>query len=279
MNLSVGMRAAVVSVAIFVAFMLAWHVATQGSGPVAQMDPEYAKLLGLTATQGKSAMPGPLDVGMKLWEHLQQPFYDKGPNDKGVGIQLAYSIARVGLGYLLAVAFAIPIGFLIGMSPLMSRALDPFIQVLKPISPLAWMPLALYTIKDSHLSSIFVIFICSVWPMMINTAFGVAAVRKEWLNVARTLEVGPLRRAFTIILPAAAPTILTGMRISIGIAWLVIVAAEMLVGGTGIGYFVWNEWNNLSITNVITAILLIGLVGMLLDQVLARLTRLVTFPE
>jgi ABC-type nitrate/sulfonate/bicarbonate transport system permease component len=132
------------------------------------------------------------------------------------------------------------------MSPLMSRALDPFIQVLKPISPLAWMPLALYTIKDSSLSSIFVIFICSLWPMLINTAFGVAAVRKEWLNVARTLEVGTLRRAFTIILPAAAPTILTGMRISIGIAWLVIVAAEMLVGGTGIGYFVWNEWNNLS---------------------------------
>jgi nitrate/nitrite transport system permease protein len=279
MNLSIGMRSAVVTLAIFVAFMLAWHVATQGSGPVAQMDPEYAKLMGKTATQGTSAMPGPLDVAAKLWEHARQPFYDRGPNDKGVGIQLAYSIARVGIGYLLAVAFAIPIGFLIGMSPLMSRALDPFIQVLKPISPLAWMPLALYTIRDSHLSSIFVMFICSVWPMMINTAFGVSAVRKEWLNVARTLEVGPVRRAFTIILPAAAPTILTGMRISIGIAWLVIVAAEMLVGGTGIGYFVWNEWNNLSITNVITAILLIGLVGMVLDQILARLTRLVTFPE
>jgi nitrate/nitrite transport system permease protein len=279
MNLSIGVRAIIVSIAIFVAFILAWHVATQGSGPVAQMDPEYAKLMGATATQGKSAMPGPLDVAAKLWEHLRQPFYDKGPNDKGVGIQLAYSILRVAIGYLLAVAFAIPIGFLIGMSPLMSRALDPFIQVLKPISPLAWMPLALYTIKDSHLSSIFVIFICSVWPMMINTAFGVSAVRKEWVNVARTLEVSTVRRAFTIILPAAAPTILTGMRISIGIAWLVIVAAEMLVGGTGIGYFVWNEWNNLSITNVITAILLIGVVGMLLDQILARLTRLVTFPE
>jgi nitrate/nitrite transport system permease protein len=279
MNLSIPMRAAIISVAIFVAFVLAWHIATQGTSQVAQMDPEYAKLMGLTATQGKSAMPGPLDVAAKLWEHARQPFYDKGPNDKGVGIQLAFSIARVAIGYFLAVALAIPIGFLIGMSPLMSKALDPFIQVLKPISPLAWMPLALYTIKDSHLSSIFVIFICSVWPMMINTAFGVSAVRKEWLNVARTLEVGPVRRAFTIILPAAAPTILTGMRISIGIAWLVIVAAEMLVGGTGIGYFVWNEWNNLSITNVITAIVLIGVVGMVLDQILARLTRLVTFPE
>lgn len=279
MNLSLPFRAAVVSVAIFVAFVLAWHLATRGVGSVAQMDPEYAKLMGATATQGKSAMPGPLDVAEKLWQHIKSPFYDNGPNDKGVGIQLAYSIARVAIGYFLAVIVAIPIGFLIGMSPLMSRALDPFIQILKPISPLAWMPLALYTIKDSSLSAIFVIFICSVWPMLLNTAFGVSAVRKEWLNVARTLEVGPVRRAFTIILPAAAPTILTGMRISIGIAWLVIVAAEMLVGGTGIGYFVWNEWNNLSITNVITAILLIGLVGMVLDQLLARVAKLVTFPE
>jgi nitrate/nitrite transport system permease protein len=279
MTLSLGLRATIVSVLIFLAFIAVWHLATRGTAQVAQMDPEYAKLMGVTATQGKSAMPGPLDVGEKLWEHIKRPFYDNGPNDKGVGIQLAYSIARVMIGYLLAVLVAIPVGFLIGMSPLFSRALDPFIQVLKPISPLAWMPLALYTIKDSSLSSIFVIFICSLWPMLINTAFGVAAVRKEWLNVARTLEVGAVRRAFTIILPAAAPTILTGMRISIGIAWLVIVAAEMLVGGTGIGYFVWNEWNNLSITNVINAILLIGVVGMVLDQMLARLTRLVTFPE
>ena len=243
------------------------------------MTPEYAKLMGLTATARQIGDAGSGDVGAKLWEHLKQPFYDKGPNDKGLGIQLGYSIARVALGYFLAVIVAIPLGFLIGMSPLTSKALDPFIQVLKPISPLAWMPLALYTIKDSSISAIFVIFICSVWPMLLNTAFGVAAVRKEWINVARTLEVGTVRRAFTVILPAAAPTILTGMRISIGIAWLVIVAAEMLVGGTGIGYFVWNEWNNLSITNVIIAILLIGIVGMLLDQILARFTRMVTFPE
>ena len=276
---SLTARAAVVSLALLFSFLGAWHFATRGSGAAQRMDPEYAKLMGVAATQGKSAMPGPYDVGAKLWEHMRRPFYDNGPNDKGVGIQLAFSIARVLTGYLLAVAVAVPAGFLIGMSPLMSKALDPFIQVLKPISPLAWMPLALYTIKDSSLSSIFVIFICSLWPTMINTAFGVASVRREWLNVAKTLEVGTWRRAFTIILPAAAPTIFTGMRISIGIAWLVIVAAEMLVGGTGIGYFVWNEWNNLSITNVITAILVIGLVGMLLDLILARLTRLVTFPE
>ncbi len=276
MTLPLNLRALVLSLAILVVFLTAWHVGTQsgGAGPAANIDPEYAKLMGQQVTQGKSAMPGPLDVARTIWGHLRDPFYDKGPNDKGLGIQLAYSLGRVLLGYAFAVLLAVPLGFLIGMSPLISKALDPFIQVLKPISPLAWMPLALYSV-----SAIFVIFICSVWPMLLNTAFGVSAVRKEWLNVARTLEVGPVRRAFTIILPAAAPTILTGMRISIGIAWLVIVAAEMLVGGTGIGYFVWNEWNNLSITNVIVAITVIGVMGMILDQTLARLQRAVTYPD
>jgi len=274
-----SLRAGVVSLLVLAVFLAFWHIGTMGRGATVKMDPEYAKLMGATATQGKSAMPGPADVGAKIWEHLRDPFYDKGTNDKGIGIQLAYSIVRVLAGYLLAVAVAIPIGFLIGMSPLMSRALDPFIQVLKPISPLAWMPLALYTIKDSGISAIFVIFICSLWPMLLNTAFGVATVRREWLNVAKTLEMGPGRTAWRVILPAAAPTILTGARISIGIAWLVIVAAEMLVGGTGIGYFVWNEWNNLSITNVITAILFIGIVGMALDQLMARLQRMVSYAD
>src|SRR6266705_62661 len=168
MSASLRLRAGLVSIALLAAFLGIWHLATRGTGTVATMTPEYARLMGLTATQGKSAMPGPFD--------------DNGPNDKGLGIQLGYSIARVGLGYLLAVLVAIPLGFLIGMSPLISKALDPFIQVLKPISPLACMPLALYTIKDSGLSAIFVIFICSVWPMLLNTAFGVAAVRKEWIK-------------------------------------------------------------------------------------------------
>ena len=279
MTSSLRFRAAIVSIVLFAVFIGVWHLATRSTAPVANMSPEYAKLMGLTATQGKSAMPGPADVGAKLWEHLKRPFYDNGPNDKGLGIQLGYSIARVGLGYLIAVLVAIPLGFLIGMSPLISKALDPFIQVLKPISPLAWMPLALYTIKDSSISAIFVIFICSVWPMLINTAYGVAAVRRDWLNVAKTLEVPPLRKALEVILPAAAPTILTGMRISMGIAWLVIVAAEMLVGGTGIGYFVWNEWNNLSLANVIFALLVIGSIGMLLDLGFAKLGKLVAYQE
>ena len=275
---SLRLQAFVLSILIFLAAMVVWEMSIGSKEETIDMDPEYAALMGATA-KGASAMPGPLDVGKQVWEHLVDPFYDAGTNDKGIGIQLGFSILRVLVGFGLAALIAVPLGFLIGMSPLMHQALDPFIQVLKPISPLAWMPLALYTIKDSIISSVFVIFICSIWPMLANTAFGVASVRREWLNVARTLEVGQLRTAARVILPAAAPTIMTGMRISVGIAWLVIVAAEMLVGGTGIGYFVWNEWNNLSITNVIAAILFIGVIGMVLDLTLAYLSRFVSYVE
>ncbi|MCB1512709.1 MAG: nitrate ABC transporter permease [Hyphomicrobiaceae bacterium] len=279
MMLSANLRAFALSAVLLIVFLFGWHIWVEAQkGPGVAMDPEYAKLMGIQA-KGGSAMPGPLEVGKSLWAHITNPFYDKGPNDKGIGIQLAYSIARVLIGFFLAALVAIPLGFLIGMSPLFRKAIDPFVQILKPVSPLAWMPLALYTIKDSNLSSIFVIFICSVWPMLINTAFGVASVRREWISVAKTLEVSGGRMAWNVILPAAAPTILTGMRISIGIAWLVIVAAEMLVGGTGIGYFVWNEWNNLSITGVISAIVFIGLVGMLLDYALAQAARMVEYAE
>lgn len=287
---SLNFRAALLSLLILAVLLLVWQLATQArataAAPVAAMTAEqieYARLMGkpvdAAPAAAKSGFPTPLQLGSTIAQQLADPFYDRGPNDKGLGLQLAYSLGRVGLGYLLAALVAIPLGFVIGMSPLIHRALDPFIQVLKPISPLAWMPLALYTIKDSAASGIFVIFICSLWPMLINTAFGVAGVRREWLNVARTLEVSPLRRAFEVILPAAAPTILTGMRISMGIAWLVIVAAEMLVGGTGIGYFVWNEWNNLSLPNVLLAILVIGLVGMALDLLFARAQKAVTYAD
>jgi nitrate/nitrite transport system permease protein len=281
---ALNLRAILLSVLLFAAFLGLWSVATLPAPQTsvsADANDEYAALMGKAAgAEAKvSGLPGPGTVGEILLSHIKRPFYDNGPNDKGLGLQLSFSLGRVLLGYGLAVLVALPLGFLIGMSPLMGKALDPFIQVLKPISPLAWMPLALYTIKDSAQSAIFVIFICSLWPMLINTSFGVANVRREWLNVARTLEIGLGRRAFTLILPAALPTILTGMRISIGIAWLVIVAAEMLVGGTGIGYFVWNEWNNLSLANVIIAILLIGLTGMVLDQLLAAATRAATYPE
>ncbi len=260
---SLSLRAAILSVALLAVMLGAWELATQVPG---------------SAAPG-ARVPGPSKVFAHAYAELRDPFYDAGSNDKGIGIQLAYSIARVLSGYALAALIAIPVGFVIGMSPMWRKALDPFIQVLKPISPLAWMPLALYVIKDSATSSIFVIFICSIWPMLINTAFGVASVRRDFINVARTLELSPLRTALTVILPAAAPTILTGMRISIGISWLVIVAAEMLVGGTGIGYYVWNEWNNLNLNSVIFSILMIGIIGMLLDLALAKAGKFVQYND
>jgi nitrate/nitrite transport system permease protein len=289
---SLSLRAGLLSALILLLLLGIWHVATlqPAAAPVAAqtLTPEqieYLKLQGkdptaaATAERKTSGFPTPAQMGGTVVHHLSQPFYDNGPNDKGLGLQLAYSLARVALGFGIACLVAIPLGFVLGMAPLVYKALYPYINVLKPISPLAWMPLALYTIKDSNISGVFVIFICSVWPMLINTAFGVAGVRRDWLNVARTLEVNPLRKSVQVILPAAAPTILTGMRISIGIAWLVIVAAEMLVGGTGIGYFIWNEWNNLSLTNVICAILVIGVVGMALDWMFGRLQRAVSYVE
>jgi nitrate/nitrite transport system permease protein len=283
---NLNIHAAILSVMILLVILGIWHFTTASSSVSASTagmtaeQIEYAKMIGkdIGASKG-GGFPTLSQMGTTIWVNLANPFYDNGPNDKGIGIHLAHSLARVALGFGLACLVAIPLGFVIGMSPLLYRALDPFIQILKPISPLAWMPLALYTIKDSSISGIFVIFICSIWPMLINTAFGVSAVKKDWLNVAATLEVNATRKALRVILPAAAPTILTGMRISMGIAWLVIVAAEMLVGGNGIGYFVWNEWNNLSLTNVIFAVLVIGVVGMLLDMAFARLQKAVTYVE
>lgn len=275
-TLSLNQRAALLSVLMLVVGLLIWEAAIPAQKAAKNLT-EYEILTG--AGSPKAGVPPPSQVIIKAWDQLSDPFYDAGPNDKGIGIQIGYSIYRVLTGYLLAALIAIPFGFLIGMSQVAYKAFNPFIQVLRPISPLAWMPLALFIIGDSEASAIFVIFICSIWPMLINTAFGVAGVREDWVNVARTHELGPIKTAFTVILPAAAPTILTGMRISIGIAWLVIVAAEMLVGGTGIGYYVWNEWNNLDLTSVVFSILMIGVVGMLLDAMFGLLQRRVTYAE
>ncbi|MEZ5508020.1 MAG: nitrate ABC transporter permease [Gammaproteobacteria bacterium] len=273
---SLKVRSAILSCVLVLVLCGIWEALTQTDHSVGELS-EYELLMGGAVPE--AGVPPPSEVLALAWEQITDPFYDKGPNDKGIGIQLGYSLYRVLTGYALAALLAIPIGFVVGMSPLMYGALNPIIQVLRPISPLAWMPLALFIIKDSETSAIFVIFICSVWPMLINTAFGVANVRKDWINVARTHELSALRTAFQVILPAAAPTILTGMRISIGIAWLVIVAAEMLVGGTGIGYFVWNEWNNLDLTSVIFSILMIGCIGMLLDLMLSGAQKLVQYNE
>ncbi|MGJ7459365.1 nitrate ABC transporter permease [Halomonas sp. MA07-2] len=276
---SLNVRATLLAVLMLITGMGLWeglHQVPALAGGGGQLS-EYEQLM--AGADQTAKVPPPSEVLVRAWEELSNPFYDAGPNDKGIGIQLGYSLYRVLTGYLMAAVIAIPIGFLIGMSPLMYKALNPYIQVLRPISPLAWMPLALFIIQDSEASAIFVIFICSIWPMLLNTAFGVAGVRQDWVNVARTHELSSMKTAFKVILPAAAPTILTGMRISIGIAWLVIVAAEMLVGGTGIGYYVWNEWNNLDLTSVIFSILMIGVVGMLLDLALSSIARLVTYQE
>ena len=241
-------------------------------------------LLGLwqAAVAGKPAgkgIPGPVAVATTAAHMLAHPFYDNGPNDKGIGLQLAASLGRMAIGYTIASVIAISLGVALGLSPVLYRAVNPYVQVLKPISPLAWMPLFLYTIRDSGQAAVLVIVMSSLWPTLANTAFGVASIKRDYLNVAAILQLSWPRRLLTVILPAAAPAILAGLRISVGSAWVAIVAAEMLIGGTGIGYFVWNEWNNLALTSVIFAILAIGVIGVLLDAGLGRLSRRLAYTE
>lgn len=270
-------KSILISIGLLVFFIIAGELITGDGSRSKENMTEYEKLVGLGENQAH--VPGPIEVFKLAVKELSDPFYDNGPNDKGIGTQLFFSILRVMAGYFLSVIIALPIGFLIGISPVFYKALQPYIQILKPISPLAWMPLALFVIKDSILSSVFVIFICSIWPMLINTAFGVMSVKKDFLNVGKTLEMSNLKMAFTIILPAALPTIFTGLRISMGISWLVIVAAEMLVGGTGIGYYVWNEWNNLDLASVVFSILMIGIVGMILDAMISQISKYFNYQE
>ncbi|OKH27373.1 nitrate ABC transporter permease [Chroogloeocystis siderophila] len=214
-----------------------------------------------------------------FWGWVSDPFFDYGPNDKGIGWHVLSSLRRVVTGFLIGSAIAIPLGILIGLSDVVSKAIDPYIQVLKPVSPLAWLPLGLGLLKDSENTALFVIAITSLWPTLINTKFGVSNVDPAVLNVARTLGASRWRAIWKVILPAAAPSIVAGLRISIGIAWLVIVAAEILVGGTGVGYFIWNEWNNLEITSILTAIIVIGFVGLLLDRIFGLLQTWVSFGQ
>ncbi len=243
-----------------------------------------AVLLGIwqAAVAGKPAgrsIPGPAAVAATAAHMLAHPFYDNGPNDKGIGLQLAASLGRMAIGYTIASVIAVSLGVVLGLSPVLYRAVNPYVQVLKPISPLAWMPLFLYTIRDSAQAAVLVIVMSSLWPTLANTAFGVASIKRDYLNVAAILQLSWPRRLVTVILPAAAPAIVAGLRISVGSAWVAIVAAEMLIGGTGIGYFVWNEWNNLALTSVIFAILAIGVIGVLLDAGLGRLSRRLAYTE
>ena len=215
-----------------------------------------------------SDIPTPAATWARAVEIFGQPFYVAGPNDMGIGWQVLYSLGRVMAGFALAVAVGIPVGFLMGASRDVHQACYPLVQILRPVSPLAWLPIGLLVFQAKDPSAIFVIFITSIWPVIVNTAAGVQAIPQDYLNVARVLRLGKLEITRRILIPATLPHILTGMRLSLSVAWMVIVAAEMLTGGIGIGFYVWDEWNNLNVASIIVAIGIIGLVGIALESLM-----------
>lgn len=224
----------------------------------------------------RDLMPTPVEAFVNNLDFILHPFYQRGPGDLGIGWLLLASLRRVLIGFALGAVVAIPIGFLIGMFPPALKALNPLIQIFKPVSPLAWLPIALAIFNLADPSAIFVIFITSLWPTIINTALGVSSVSQDYIDVAQVLEMPRWRQVFKIILPASLPYIFTGLRISLGIAWLVIVAVEMLTGGVGIGFFVWDEWSRLNLSSVFLAVFVIGVTGLLLDFAIGKLQILVT---
>ena len=222
-------------------------------------------------------MPTPLEALQANIDYILHPFYNRGPGDVGIGLLLLESLKRVLTGFFLGSLFAIPLGFMIGLSKTAYQIFNPIVQVLRPVSPVAWLPVALAVFNLANPSAIFVIFITSLWPTVINTAEGVASVNKDFLNVARVLEMPRWKQIYKIILPASLPYIFTGLRISLGIAWLVIVAVEMLTGGRGIGFFVWDEWNRLNLSSVMLAIFIIGFAGLGLDLLIRKIQQLLNF--
>ena len=223
-----------------------------------------------------ASLPSPSRVVAETWELIANPFYDNGGNDKGLGWQLYASLKRVALGYALAAVVGIGLGALVGASTWAMRGLDPVFQVLRTIPPLAWLPLSLAAFRDGEPSAIFVIFITAIWPVIINTAVGIRNIPQDYKNVAQVLRLNPWEYFVKIMLPAAAPYIFTGLRIGIGLSWLAIVAAEMLIGGVGIGFFIWDAWNSSNLSDIIVALVYVGVVGFLLDRLVALIGRLVT---
>jgi nitrate/nitrite transport system permease protein len=218
-------------------------------------------------------LPGPLAVGEAALKLFADPFYRNGPNDQGIGWNVLSSLQRVGVGFGLAALVGIPLGFLIGRVTYFNQMAAPVIGLLRPVSPLAWLPIGLLVFKAANPAAIWTIFICSLWPMVINTAVGVRQIPQDYLNVARVLNLPEWKVVTRILFPAVLPYMLTGVRLSVGIAWLVIVAAEMLTGGQGIGFWLWDEWNNLNVAHILVAIFVIGAVGMLLEALLVMLAR------
>ena len=219
------------------------------------------------------AFPTPMATFEAAVKLFANPFYQKGPNDQGIGWNILFSLQRVGLGFGMAAIVGIPLGFMIGRFATLNRMVSPLISLLKPVSPLAWLPIGLLVFKSANPAAIWTIFICSIWPMVINTAVGVQRVPEDYLNVARVLKLSEWKIATRILLPSVMPYMLTGVRLSVGTAWLVIVAAEMLTGGVGIGFWVWDEWNNLNVAHIIIAIFVIGIVGLLLEWALMAVAK------
>ncbi|MDZ8139751.1 MAG: nitrate ABC transporter permease [Nostoc sp. DedQUE04] len=264
---------------------IAGQAAWKKTKPVIVRDVFFLPVLGflgiivlwwIVALANHELMPTPPEALIANLDYILNPFYQRGPGNLGIGWLLIASLRRVLIGFLLGAVVAIPLGFLIGMSKSAMLALNPIIQIFKPVSPLAWLPIALAIFNLADPSAIFVIFITSLWPTIINTALGVSSVPKDYLDVARVLEMPRWRRITKIIWPASLPYIFTGLRISLGIAWLVIVAVEMLTGGIGIGFFVWDEWSRLNLSSVFLAVLVIGVTGLILDYAVGKIEELVT---
>ncbi len=239
-----------------------------------------APLLGLLvfltiwfAVSQMGSIPGPA----KTWEAAKvvfsDPFYKNGPNDQGIGWKIGGSLSRVAMGFGLAALIGIPLGFIIGRFLFMRNMAEPVISLLRPVSPLAWLPIGLLVFKGADPAAIWTIFISSIWPMVINTAVGVQRIPQDYLNVARVLNLSEWKVFSKILFPAVLPYMLTGVRLAIGVAWLVIVAAEMLTGGVGLGFWVWDEWNNLKVENIIIAIFVIGIIGLLLEYSLLLIAK------
>jgi nitrate/nitrite transport system permease protein len=233
----------------------------------------FTALWEIVSRQGGGRIPAPALVWKAAVAIFSDPFYSKGPNDQGIGWNVLSSLKRVGIGFGLAALVGIPAGFLIGRFKFLSDMAAPIIALLKPVSPLAWLPIGLLVFKAANPAAIYVIFVCSLWPMIVNTAVGVRQIPQDYLNVARVLNLSEWKVFTTILFPAVLPYMITGVRLSIGVAWLVIVAAEMLTGGVGIGFWVWDEWNNLKVEHIIIAIFTIGIVGLLLEQGMVLLAK------
>jgi nitrate/nitrite transport system permease protein len=240
-----------------------------------------ALLVGIWAllTMKSTTFPTPLATFDEAVKVFSDPFYSKGPNDQGIGWNILFSLQRVAVGFGLAALVGIPLGFMIGRFSFLNNMVSPLISLLRPVSPLAWLPIGLLVFKAANPAAIWTIFICSIWPMIINTAVGVQRVPSDYLNVARVLNLSEWKVITQILFPAVLPYMLTGVRLSVGTAWLVIVAAEMLTGGVGIGFWVWDEWNNLNVTHILIAIFVIGIVGLLLEWALISIAKRFTYAE